>query len=76
MTAQIEDYAKCPWAYFSKRLLRLERHEDPDEDMDNLVRGSLLHDALKRFYDAAFAQRGEPILLGQFDASWAEPLLQ
>jgi hypothetical protein len=72
---QIEDYAKCPWAYFSKRLLRLERHEDPDEDMDNLVRGSLLHDALKRFYDAAFAQRGEPILLGQFDASWAEPLL-
>jgi hypothetical protein len=73
---QIEEYARCPWAYFSKRLLRLERDEDPNEDMDNLVRGSVLHDALKRFYDAALEHtHGEPVFLGQFHASWAEPLL-
>ena len=44
---QLESYAKCPWAYFSGRLLRLDRLEDPDQEMDAATRGSLLHDALE-----------------------------
>ncbi len=72
----LEAYAKCPWAWFSERLLRLSAHDDPDQDMDALVRGSVLHDALHRFYDAARARTGGPVLLREGDAAWALPLLR
>ncbi|HEX6106993.1 MAG TPA: PD-(D/E)XK nuclease family protein [Gemmatimonadales bacterium] len=60
---QLESYAKCPWAYFSGRLLRLDRLEDPDEEMDAATRGALLHDALTRFFGHAAAAGGSPVLL-------------
>jgi hypothetical protein len=73
---QLEAYARCPWAYFSGRLLRHERLEDPDEEMDPAVRGRVLHDALARFYDQAVARAGgRPVFLRQPDLEWAEPLL-
>ncbi|HEU4565309.1 MAG TPA: PD-(D/E)XK nuclease family protein [Gemmatimonadaceae bacterium] len=73
---QLEEFAKCPWAYFSKRLLRLERVEDPGEDMEPSVRGSILHDALRRFYDAARSRDGgRPVFLLESDAEWAMPLV-
>ncbi len=73
---QIEAYAKCPWAYFSQRLLRLTLNEDPDADMDARARGLVLHDALKRFYDAAARRIGGPVFLEPADAAWARPLLR
>lgn len=72
---QIESYAKCPWAYFSDRLLRLQLHEDPDGDIDPRARGSVLHDALRRFYGAAGHRSGGPVFLEAADAAWARPLL-
>ena len=72
----LEAYAKCPWSWFSERLLRLGRHEDPNEDMDALVRGSVLHDALHRFYDAARSRTGAPVVLRDGDSGWALPLLR
>jgi len=67
---QLESYAKCPWAYFSGRLLRLDRLEDPDEEMDAITRGSLLHEALSRFFGRA-AERGvSPVLLRAADEEW------
>jgi len=72
---QIESYAKCPWAYFSQRLLRIEAREDPDEDMDKRARGSVLHAALKRFYDRARDRTGAPVFLTEKDRAWAVPLL-
>lgn len=74
---QLESFAKCPWAYFSGRVLRLEKREDPDTEMDPAVRGGILHDALHRFYDAAVLHRGgEPVLLREEDRGWAEPVLE
>lgn len=72
---QLESYAKCPWSYFSRRLLRVARLEDPDEDMDAATRGTLAHEALHRFYDAALAKVGGPVLLREHDREWASPLL-
>jgi RecB family exonuclease len=72
---QIESYAKCPWAYFSQRLLRVEAREDPDEDMDKRARGSVLHAAMKRFYDRARDRTGAPVFLTETDRPWAIPLL-
>ena len=71
----LEGYAKCPWAWFSERLLHLKVHGDPDEDMDALVRGSVLHDTLRRFYDGARRRTGGPVLLREGDRDWAMPLL-
>jgi superfamily I DNA/RNA helicase/RecB family exonuclease len=72
---QLEAYAKCPWAYFSSRALRLEKLEDPAEEMEATVQGSIYHDALKRFFEAARERIGGPVFLRKGDAEWAEPLL-
>ncbi|HSJ13100.1 MAG TPA: PD-(D/E)XK nuclease family protein, partial [Longimicrobiales bacterium] len=71
---QIEAYAKCPWAYFSGRLLHLEQLDDPDLDIDPRTRGSILHDALRRFYEAARGHARPPIHLRTADLDWARPL--
>ena len=73
---QIEAYAKCPWSYFSGRLLRLEKLEDPDLDIDPRTRGSILHDALRRFYTDASAHAAPPIHLLPADLAWARPLAE
>jgi RecB family exonuclease len=71
---QIESYAKCGWAYFAERLLRLSRVEDPDLDIDPRVRGSILHDALRRFYTTAKTRQAGPVRLLPADLPWAEEL--
>lgn len=73
---QLEAYAKCPWAYFSSRLLRVEHLEDPDDELEPVLRGRLLHDALARFYETAVARNdGQPVFLRTPDLEWAESML-
>ena len=69
---QIESFAKCPWSYFSGRLLRLEKLEDPDQDLDPRVRGTILHDALRRFYDAELERADGPVLIREADRERAQ----
>lgn len=72
---QLESYAKCAWSWFSERLLRTTRLQDPDIDIDPRARGSILHDALHRFFDAARERTGGPVvLLPQDLGDWALPL--
>ncbi|NJD11260.1 MAG: hypothetical protein FIB01_12780 [Gemmatimonadetes bacterium] len=73
---QIEEYAKCPWAYFATRLLRLEQRDDPELELDPRTRGSILHDALRRFYQAAGKRVGGPVFLRAADLPWALPLAE
>lgn len=73
---QLEAYAKCPWSWFSERLLWLRAYDDPNEDMDPRVRGTVLHDALRRFYDQARVKIGGPVFLQEEDKGWAFPLLR
>jgi ATP-dependent helicase/DNAse subunit B len=68
---QLESYAKCPWAYFSGRILGLQKLEDPDEDMDRTIRGALLHEALQRFFNTAGERQSGPVLLRAGDLGWA-----
>src|SRR5439155_26197332 len=73
---QLESYAKCAWSYFSGRLLKLDRLEDPDQEMDAATRGSLLHDALSRFFAHAAECLGTPVLLRAGHAAMAIPLAE
>ncbi|HEU4647783.1 MAG TPA: PD-(D/E)XK nuclease family protein [Gemmatimonadales bacterium] len=73
---QLEGFAKCPWSFFSGRLLKLNKLEDPDEEMDAATRGTLLHDALARFYRTAKAEQGRPVFLRQADLAWALPMVE
>jgi len=72
---QLEGYAKCPWAYFSGRLLRLEKLEDPDDDLDPATRGAILHEALERFFKQAGERVKGAVFLRQEHLAWAEPML-
>ena len=61
---QLESYAKCPWSYFASRLLRVEQMEDPSEEMDHAVRGTVLHRTLERTFASLSKERGgAPVFL-------------
>ena len=68
--SQLEQYAICPWGWFSARLLRLEKVEDPDQEMDAATRGGVLHDALKRFFEGAQERKRSAVFLTPDDLSW------
>jgi hypothetical protein len=48
----LENYAVCGFRYFCRSLLRLKVVEEPEERqmMDSASRGTLIHDALDRFF--------------------------
>ena len=69
---QLEQVAKCRWHWFAQRLLRLDPRGDPDDLMEPTVRGSLMHDALNRFFTDANAKIGGPVfLLNDDHGEWA-----
>jgi RecB family exonuclease len=60
----LESLAVCGFQWVSRRLLNLETLEDPDDDASAAVRGTVLHDALRRFFDGERdASGGAPVLL-------------
>ncbi len=48
--SQLEDYAKCPFQYFLKRILQLETVEEPKEELEAFELGSIVHSILYQFY--------------------------
>ena len=59
----LEDYARCPYNFFLKRLLRLAPLEEPEAllSMEALERGRLLHQILELFYRSAAEQGLLPV---------------
>jgi ATP-dependent helicase/nuclease subunit B len=48
--SQLETYAKCPFKYFSERVMQLTIEDEPQEEADRMEIGSLLHAILFKFY--------------------------
>ena len=48
--SQFNDYGMCGFRFFAKRLLKLEAMDEPEADMDNLQRGTLVHAILEDTY--------------------------
>ena len=72
---QLEEAAKCRWHWFAARQLRLETRTDADDLMEPTTRGTLLHDALERFFGACAAEFGAPVFLRAGDALRASAML-
>ncbi len=67
---QLEAYVKCPWAYFSRYILGLERREEPGDEIDARLGGTIVHKALKLIYDRAAGELGEPVFLRAQHLDW------
>jgi ATP-dependent helicase/nuclease subunit B len=61
--SELETYQACPFRYMAEHLLRLFVPEDFREDLSAVERGSLLHEALRRFFTDR-RTRGMPPLAG------------
>lgn len=48
--SQLETYTACPFRYFLERVLKVEIIEEPDEEMEAVEIGTLLHAILFEFY--------------------------
>jgi len=48
--SRLNRYANCPYGFFAEHVLKLEAHPDPEEGLDALQRGSLLHAILEHLY--------------------------
>lgn len=58
----LERWAKCPFSYFLGSALRLSAEENPEDlyDITPLERGSLVHEILEKFVEAARSRRDLP----------------
>lgn len=48
--SRIETYLDCPFRFFRDEILGIAPAEEPSAEFDPLTRGSLLHEALRRFH--------------------------
>ncbi|MGE5352961.1 MAG: PD-(D/E)XK nuclease family protein [Acidobacteriota bacterium] len=48
--SQLETYAKCPYKYFTEKVLRLKVIEEPSEDVESNEMGTMLHRIFCQFY--------------------------
>lgn len=70
--SQLEEYAKCPFQYFAKRILHLEIIEEPSEEIEALELGSIIHSILFDFYSKIKSKN--IILAGCDDKTFNESL--
>ena len=57
----LERYQDCPFAFFSAHVLRLEEEPSEESGLSPRDRGRLIHDVLRRFYEAWDANGGGAI---------------
>jgi ATP-dependent helicase/nuclease subunit B len=78
---RLETYAKCPFRYFSDKILKLK---DEDEDLRAMQKGSILHHVLQQYFDphgkkdpketaAEFIRREMEEGLRRHPMLWTEP---
>ncbi len=74
---QLEGLAKCAWSWFAERLLQLTQKTDATDEMDASAFGTVLHEALDRFFADARTTRSTPaVYLLPEDSEWVMPMAQ
>lgn len=70
-SSQLEQYGRCPFQYFSARMLGLQEEQTSEEGLSAQERGTLLHGILFKFF-LQRRERGAPALARASDAEMAE----
>ena len=55
--SQLETYAKCPYKYFSDRVLNIKAIEEPTEEIEPIELGIILHSILFEFYSKILREK-------------------
>jgi len=72
---QLEGLAKCAWSWFAERLLKLRQKTDATDEMDASAFGTVLHEALDRFFaDARTTRSTSAVYLLPEDSAWVMPM--
>ncbi len=48
--AQLEAYARCPFEFYVRRVLRIEEDDAPEAELGHLLRGEIMHRVLQLFH--------------------------
>jgi ATP-dependent helicase/DNAse subunit B len=59
----LEDYGRCPFIFFAKRILRIEPPITPELEIDRLTEGTIIHEVLEHFF-LTMGSRGKLPLAG------------
>ena len=55
--SQLETFAKCPFKYFSERILKINPIEEPSEEAEPIELGNVLHSILYDFYQKVIDEK-------------------
>ena len=55
--SQLETFAKCPFKYFSERILKIKPIEEPTEEAEPIELGNVLHSILYDFYQKVIDEK-------------------
>lgn len=69
---KVERYASCPFRFYVKEVLSLEKEKQDDEPIN---RGNYVHDILEEFYTELQNEVGSPVSLAEFDQNGLEARL-
>jgi len=73
--SQLEQYATCPFSFFSKFVLSLNHQDDSEEGRSAIEQGTLLHDVLREFFTERRERKELPIQ-DVTDEQYSEVLLE
>jgi ATP-dependent helicase/DNAse subunit B len=57
----LEDYGRCPFIFFAKRILHIEPHITPELEVDRLSEGTIVHEILEHFFALLKARKRLPL---------------
>lgn len=66
--SRLEDYLKCPFAYFLRHVLRLNVHEEAEETTEASMTGQLYHQVLVKFLSRYRGKRLKPEQVGHYES--------
>ena len=55
----LELYQQCPYSYFLRYVLRLREMEEPEQGVDSMIRGRIIHTILARFLERKISKELE-----------------
>lgn len=71
----LEDYARCPFVFLSKRVLGFEEDYGQENDVSRADRGKYVHEVIAEFYRELREREHEPVDLTQYDRETLETVL-